>query len=463
MEKKISMGQAVAALVVIITSIVVSIKVGFGTQMSLLVGTMMSVAVAMAFGTKWDEIQKHTMANLASGGLCFFILVLVGILVGVWLIGGTLPSLIYYGLEMISPVAIVPLTFVLCALTSVFTGTSFGSVATMGFAMYGIAVNMGVPGEVIAGAVVSGAYFGDKMSPMSDTTNIAPNNAGTDLYSHIGSMCYTTIPATLVCLVLYVIVGMGYSEGNYDPTNVELIRNTLAANFKISPICMLPLFMVLFLSAIKVPAMLAMGSTAFISVLFAAFTQNVAIAKIMGVALNGFVSHTGVKMVDVILSRGGIRSMTGTIAIILFATVMGGALKSSGIMDMLVKVLLKIVKSSKSLIVATLCYSWGIVLLTGNQMLSIIMPASTMGDLYDELDVDRKVLSRSVEDAGTLGSAIVPWATASAFITGVLGVGIGYIPYAFLCYIVPIFSVACAYTNFGVWDKEGRPLWKKHN
>lgn len=165
MEKKISMGQAVAALVVIIASIVVSIKVGFGTQMSLLVGTMMSVAVAMAFGTKWDEIKKHTMANLASGGLCFFILVLVGILVGVWLIGGTLPSLIYYGLEMISPVAIVPLTFVLCALTSVFTGTSFGSVATMSFAMYGIAVNMGVPGEVIAGAVVSGAYFGDKMSP----------------------------------------------------------------------------------------------------------------------------------------------------------------------------------------------------------------------------------------------------------------------------------------------------------
>ena len=462
MENNISKGQAVAALIIIIASIVVSIKMGFGTQMSLLVGTMMSVVMAMVYGTKWEEIQKYSMQNLANGGICFFILVLVGILVGVWLIGGTLPSLIYYGLEMISPSAIVPLTFVLCALTSVFTGTSFGSVATMGFAMYGIAVNMGIPGEVIAGAIVSGAYFGDKMSPMSDTTNIAPNNAGTDLYSHIGSMCYTTIPATIVCLILYVFIGMGYSGENYDPTNVELIRNTLANNFIISPICMLPLFLVLLLSAMKIPAMLAMGSTAVISVVFATFTQGVPVAKIMGVALNGFVSHTGVKMVDVILSRGGIRSMTGTIAIILFATVMGGALKSSGIMDMFVKVLLKIVKSSRSLIVATLCYSWGIVLLTGNQMLSLIMPASTMGDLYDELNVDRKVLSRSVEDAGTLGSALVPWAVASAFVTGVLGVGIGYIPYAFLCYIVPVFSVICAYTNYGVWDRNGNPLWKKN-
>jgi len=461
MENKISMTQGIGALIVIIASIVVSIKSGFGTQMSLLVGTMVSVIVAMLFGAKWEAIQKQTMVNLTNGGICFFILVLVGILVGVWLIGGTLPSMIYYGLEIVSPSAIVPLTFVLCAMTSVFTGTSFGSVATMGFAMHGIAVNMGVPGEVIAGAVVSGAYFGDKMSPMSDTTNLAPSNAGTDLYSHIASMCYTTIPATLVCLVLYIVVGMGYSSANYDPANVELIRKTLAANFKLSPICLFPLFMVLGLSAMRIPAMLAMGSTAVVSVVFATMTQGVPVAKIMGVALKGFVSHTGVKMVDIILSRGGISSMTGTLAIILFATVMGGALKASGIMDMFVEALLKVVKSSKSLIVATLCYSWGIVLLTGNQMLSLIMPASTMGELYDKLDVDRKVLSRSVEDAGTLSSAICPWAVASAFIQGVLGVGLGYIPYAFLCYIVPVFSIACAYTGYGVWNKNGEPLWKK--
>lgn len=463
MNNKISMGQAVGALAVIIASIVIGIKCGFGTIMALFLGTMMSVVMAMVYGTKWVDIQKATMENLASGGLCLFVLVLIGVLVGVWLIGGTLPSLIYYGLELVSPKALVPLTFVLCAMTSVFTGTSFGSVATMGLAMYGIGINMGIPGEVIAGAVVSGAYFGDKMSPMSDTTNVAPANAGTDLYSHIGSMCYTTVPATIVCLILYVFVGMGYASTSYDPTNVELMRTTLASKFQLSPVCLIPLFMVLILSAMKVPAMLGMGSTAVVSVIFAAMTQHIPVAKIMGAAMVGYTSNTGVKMVDAILTRGGIRSMAGTFAIILFATVMGGALKSSGIMDAFANVLMKVVKSSRSLIIATLCYSWGIILLTGNQMLSLIMPASTMGDLYDKMDVDRKVLSRCVEDAGTLSSAICPWAVASAFVTGVLGVGIGYIPYAFLCYIVPIFSIICAYTNIGVWNSKGEKMWGKKN
>ena len=348
------------------------------------------------------------------------ILTLVGILVGIWLIGGTLPTLIYYGLSFISPRAVVPLTFILCALTSVFTGTSYGSIATMGLAMFGIGVNLGIPGTLMAGAVVSGSYFGDKMSPMSDTTNVAPAMSGTDLYSHIHSMLYTTVPATLVALILYVVLGLRYSGTAFDSSTIELMKTTLSANYNLHIICLVPLVLVLVLAACKVPSVLAMGISAVVSIVIAALTQGVAVKDIMTVAL-----------------------------------------RSAGILTVFEELLLKMVKSVRSLIVTTLVFGWGMVALTGNQMLGIIIPGQTMGEVFDKMNVHRKVLSRSLEDSATIGSAIIPWSAATAYITGVLGVGIGFIPYALLCYIVPIFSIICAFTGIGIWDKEGNAVWKK--
>ncbi len=460
-HKRPSAPVAVLSLAVIIASIVVSLRLNFGTQMAVFTGAAVAVAVALLLRTDWEEIQKQSMENLANCGIPLVILILVGIMIGVWMIGGTLPSLIYYGLRFISPAAIVPLTFLLCAVTSVFTGTSFGSIATMGLAMYGIGINMGIPGVVIAGAVVSGSYFGDKMSPMSDTTNVAPAMAGTDLYSHISSMMFTTVPATLVTLLLYILIGLRYSGGAYDGTNVTLMEETLAANFNIHPACFIPLAMVLLLSALKVPSILAMGSSAIVSVIVAVLTQGCSVSDVMASALSGYTSATGVEMVDTILTRGGITSMAGTVAIIFFSSIMAGALKSSGVLDLFVELLLKIVRGTASLVVTTLIFAWGIVMLTGNQMLGIIIPGKTMGDMYDKLDVDRKVLSRSLEDAATIGSAIIPWSSAAAYITGVLGIGIGYIPFALLCYIVPVFSVLCAMTGFGMWNAKGNAMWKK--
>lgn len=451
---------AILALALIVVAIVLSLRLSFGTQMAVFTGAVVSVAVAMVLGTSWEEIQKKGLENLSNCGIPLMILLLVGIMIGVWMIGGTLPTLIYYGLTFISPAAIVPLTFVLCAITSVFTGTSFGSIATMGLAMYGIGINMGIPGVVIAGAVVSGSYFGDKMSPMSDTTNVAPAMAGTDLYSHISSMLFTTIPATVVTLLVYVLLGLRYSSGTYDSTNIALMKSTLDQSFNLSPVCLLPLVMVLVLSALKVPSILAMGSSAVVSVFVAVLTQGCPVSSVMTAALSGYTSESGVKMVDTILTRGGIVSMAGTVSIIFFSSMMAGALKSSGVLDLFVNMLLKVAHNTLSLVVTTLVFSWGMVMLTGNQMLGIIIPGKTMGDMYDRLNVHRRVLSRSLEDAATIGSSIIPWSSAAAYITSVLGVGLGYIPFALLCYVVPIFSILCAATGFGIWDSQGDAKWK---
>lgn len=452
---------ATVSLLAIVAVIVIGIRLGFGAQMSVFCAAIVSVIAALLMKAKWADIQKAGMENIAHYNMAFVILTMVGILIGTWLIGGTLPSLIYYGLDLISPKAIVPLTFILCSVTSVCTGTSFGCIATMGLALYGIGINLGIPGGVIAGAVVSGAYFGDKMSPMSDTTNLAPAIAETDLYSHIGSMLYTTVPATLMCVVLYYIIGARYAQDAYDAATVQLMQETLSANFNIHLICLLPLIMILVLAILKVPSIMAMGITAVVSAILAILTQGAALGDIMSVALNGYVSNTGVAMVDTILTRGGITSMAGTFALLLFAGFMAGPMSAAGILDAFVAILMRVVKSVRSLVVSTLIFGWGIILLTGNQMMGIVIPGKAMGQMYDQMDVHRKVLSRSLEDSATIFAAVVPWSTAAAYIMGVLGVGTEYIPYALLCYIVPVFSVLCAFTGFGIWDSKGEKKWAK--
>ena len=460
-KKELSVPVALFALLVIIASVVAGIRLSFGSQMSVFAGAVVAILIVMLLGFKWEDIQKKFVENVHGCIGCTMVLILVGLLVGTWIIGGTLPTLIYYGLEIITPSALVPLTFLLCALTSVFTGTSYGSIATMGLAMYGIGVNMGINPALIAGAVVSGSYFGDKMSPMSDTTNLAPAMAGTDLYSHISSMFYSTVPATVITFILYLILGRS-SGMSANVESISLIQDTLKANFNISPICMLPLVMILVLSAIRVPAILAMGSTVVVSVVLAALTQGASFSSIMSAAMSGYVSQTGVSMVDTILTRGGVKSMSGTISIIFFASLMAAALQAAGIVEILMdNVLRKIIKSRVSLIVSTLIYAYAMLLMTGNQVMGIIIPGKTMSELYDKLNVNRKVLSRTLEDSATIGSVLVPWGAGAAYAMGVLGCSLSYIPYAFLCYIVPVFSVLLAVTGIGIWDSKGNPIWKK--
>lgn len=459
-ERTLSLPVALAILGIVIVIIILGIHMNAGTTNAVLLGAIVAIVLVMVTGTKWKEIEGCMVENIKNCATTNMILLFVGILVGIWVVGGAIPSLIYYGLMFIKPVAILPLTFILCSITSLLTGTSFGSIATMGLVLYGIGVNMGVPAGLIAGAVVSGAHFGDKMSPISDTTNLAPAVSGTNLYEHIRSMMYTTVPATIISLALYMIIGLRY-QGNGSSEKATQLMQVLQENYHIGILAFLPLLLVIILSVFHVPSLITLMISIVLSTFVALVTQDISFTAIMDAAVNGFHSNTGYDMIDVMLSRGGLISMIETIAITWFACMMGGAFQASGLLEVVTeKFLLKFVKTTKSLVITTLMYVYAIMAATGSQTIALILPGKTMTTSYDKMNVNRKVLSRSLEDAGTMGAALIPWTSVAAYIMGVLGCGTAYIPYSFLNYLVPVFSIVCACTKIGIWNSNGEAKWR---
>ena len=447
--------EALLALICVIAVVVAAIRTKVGIQMGLAMGGCTAIVFALLMGNKWSDIQNTVKRVVGDSATTLLILLSVGMMVGIWIIGGTVPTLLYYGLKISSPNIIVPLTFVLCAITSLFTGTSFGSIATMGLALFGVGTSMGISAPLMAGAVCSGAFFGDKMSPLSDTTNVAADMSGTPLYDHIGSMMYTTVPATVICLVLYTVLGIRNASANADLSNIELILDTLGANFNISVIALVPAVLVLLTSALKAPAVPAMLGCTAVSGVFACLLQKISLSAMLGAAMNGFSSDTGVAMVDKILSRGGMTSMYSTVAIIILSATMGAVLEKSGVIDSLVNnVLLKAVHKPCGLILSTMVYCYSLLLISGHQVMPIILGGRTFRPAYDRMGIQSKVLSRTLEDTCTIGAPMVPWGTSCAYMFSVLGIGIAYIPYAFLCYIVPLFAILYACTGWFVWHKE---------
>lgn len=447
--------EALLALIVVIAVVVAAIRTKVGIQMGLAMGGCTAIVFALLMGNKWSDIQDTVKRVVGDSATTLLILLSVGMMVGIWIIGGTVPTLLYYGLKICSPNIIVPLAFVLCAITSLFTGTSFGSIATMGLALFGVGTSMGISAPLMAGAVCSGAFFGDKMSPLSDTTNVAADMSGTPLYDHIGSMMYTTVPATVICLVLYTVLGIRNASANADLSNIELILDTLGANFNISVVALVPAVLVLLTSALKVPAVPAMLGCTAVSGVFACLLQKISLSAMLGAAMNGFSSDTGVAMVDKILSRGGMTSMYSTVAIFILSATMGAVLEKSGVIDSLVNnVLLKAVHKPCGLILSTMVYCYSLLLISGHQVMPIILGGRTFRPAYDRMGIQSKVLSRTLEDTCTIGAPMVPWGTSCAYMFSVLGIGIAYIPYAFLCYIVPLFAILYACTGWFVWHKE---------
>lgn len=457
-----SLTVSLIILLLVIAVVIVGSWLGIGMEMALFLGALVAIISCLCLKMPWADVEASLFKSLSDMLVPILILIDVGIMVGAWIIGGTVPSLMYYGLKLVSPAAVLPLAFVLCALMSIFTGTSFGSIATMGLALTGVAAGAGVPIPMVVGAVVAGAHVGDKMSPMSDSTNLASAVTGAKLYDHIGSMMYTTIPAALISLAIYIILGMRYASGGASMDDIELMLQTLDGNFHISLIALIPAILMLVVSVLKIPAILGLSCCAVFSLVFASVLQGVSLVDVMSAGLNGYVSDTGVAMVDTILSRGGLLSMMGTVALVLLAGLMGGALQASGVLTVIVqKGLMRMVRSARSLVISTMLYCYTILFVSGNQMLGAIITGPTFEEAYDEMDVDRKVLSRAIGDTTIVGSGLVPWGVTAVYTMGVLGCDASFIPYEFFCYIVPIFTVICALTGFATWHKDGTPYWKK--
>lgn len=404
-------------------------------------------------GRPWAELEEGLVESIKSALPAVLILMAVGLLIGVWIASGVVPLLIYYGLQILAPSYFLAACCLACGFVSLATGSSWSTAATLGLALIGVGRALGVEAGMTAGAVVSGAYFGDKLSPLSDTTNLAAGAAGADLFEHIRHMLWTTVPALAVALSLYLWIGFsGDASGRISGGGYQQMLTTLEASFDLSPWLLLAPVTVLGLIARRtrpLPALLA--GTAVGAVLLLIFQPQHApegAGSVIGVLYAGFSSSTGAGAVDELLSRGGLTSMMDTIALILCAFSFGGVMEASGMLGALTRAALQAARSTGALVASTLASGIGLNVLVADQYLAVVLPGRMFKDAYAERGLAAKNLSRAVEDSATLTSPLVPWNTCGAYMAGVLGVATtAYAPFAFLNLVSPLISLAYGLTG----------------
>lgn len=449
---------------------------GLSAEVLMLVSAAIAAFVAVGLGYTWDDIMNSIVSKLSKTMPAIFILIIVGFLIGSWMIGGTIPMMVYYGLKIISPQYIIVTSFIVTAFVSVCTGTSWGSAGTIGVALMGVAAGMGAPLPMVAGAVVSGAYFGDKMSPLSDTTNLAPIAAGAKLYDHIGHMFYTTIPGFIICTIVYTAAGLSLGGGAdvATPEKVGVILGTMEQIFRFNPLILLPPVIVLYGSIRKkptIPVMLLSSAVAiFNAVIFQGFTlQQCFTAAISGfdlgmVQIAGFDAATLIPDIPRLLNRGGMMSMLSTVLIAFCAYGFAGTLAVTGSLDIVLNKLMKSVKSVGGLVVSTIVACITAVFVTSNGQLSILVPGEMFSKTYIKKGLQPKNLSRTLEDSATVVEPIVPWTAAGVYMATTLGVPtLSYLPWAIICYTGVIFATIWGFTGFGIAKiKEGDEYYEEY-
>lgn len=451
MEKRATLKESISLMFIIIGFIALCVRL----KLSLVIPLFLSWLVMFFFGiykkNSWKDVESWGLDSVRSGFQSIMIVMAVGALIGTWILSGTVPTLIYYGLKIISPQWFLPATLLLCSILSVATGTSYGSAGSAGLAMMGIGISMGFPPGMIAGAVICGALFGDKMSPFSDTTNLAPAMAGGDLFKHIKSMTYTTVPIWLLSLVLFWILGAKYSAGNYDPALVIEYMASLNSTFNISVFALIPIILVIAILLYKSPALPTILIGSVVGGITAVLLQGATFVEVLTVMHKGFKIDTGVLLVDKLLNRGGVNSMTDITMIMIFAMGLGGMLEKSGVLNNFLDLFVKKITSTGKLIVTTMGVSYVTGAIGCTQSMSHVITGKLMAPIYREKGIAPEILSRTMEDAGTLGGALIPWHTNAIFFAGVLGVTyIEYLPYLFLCYLTPFLSMFYGYTGITI-------------
>jgi Na+:H+ antiporter, NhaC family len=418
-------------------------------QIPLVAATAVAALMAWRVGLRWDEIHDSFLNGIRLSLGAVLILLIVGVLIGTWIASGIVPMLIVLGLKLLSPGAFLVATCVICAIVSLVTGSSWTTAGTVGVALIGVGTGLNVPLPIVAGAIVSGAYFGDKMSPLSDTTNLAPAIAGSELFEHVRHMMLTSGPSLVVALVLYWLIGLRYGEGTVDAAAVNAIVGGLSTHFHSSGWLMIAPLLVVGLVVMRVPALPALLVGAILGGVSAGVFQGTSFAKILTIAYDGYVAETGVVAVDELLTRGGLASMYGTVGIILCAMCFGGVMERAGMLGRIAQAILGVAKSRGGLVTATIGTCVGMNVVASDQYLSIVVPGRMYRAAFARARLHPKNLSRCLEDGGTLSSALVPWNTCGAFMFATLGVfPLLYLPYAFLNLVNPLVSIIYGYTGW---------------
>ena len=420
-------------------------------QVPILLGVLIAAIIGMRAGYSWKEIETGMLNGITNSLQAIVILLIIGILIGVWILSGVVPTMLYYGLKILHPKIFLPAALLICSISSLATGSSWGTSGTIGIALIGIGGGLGFPLPLVAGAVLSGAYFGDKMSPLSDTTNMAPAMVGTDLYTHIKHMSYTTSVSYGITLVIEFVLVFFYGGGE---TNLESVNQILAgidAQFSINPILLLPPVIIMVLAFRKIPAVpgIVIGILA-AGVLGVIFQKNT-FGSLLSAAYGGYTSSSGVEAVDNLLTKGGFESMMYTISLVICAMMFGGIMEKTNQLRVVVSVILKKAQSTGSLITATILTAIGSNLILCDQYMSIVMTGKMYAQSYIDQGLHPKNLSRAIEDSATVTANLVPWNSGGAYQAATLGVPtIAYLPFNFFCWITPIVSMLYGWFNITI-------------
>ena len=463
--KKINIFWALAPIALLISLLSINVIVfsdeatGGANQMALIFSAMFAALIALNFGFNWKSLQEGIVKSISSAMGAIIILLIIGSLTGTWLIAGIVPAMIYYGVQIMDPSIFLFASCIVCAIVASAIGSSWTTVATIGVALITIGQAIGIPIEMTAGAIISGSYFGDKISPLSDTTNLASAMANVDLIKHIKYMLYTTVPSIIISLILFLILGFNFS-GNIDSNEINKIISTIEKNFHIGPeLFITPLIMGILIFK-KVPAF----PTLFIGTILGAITallfQEKAISNISETSiLSGIIYYKVILQAmfgeitigSDLLSSKGMFGMLNTVWLIICAMIFGGVMEKAGFLKRIANTIMKKAKSDGSLVTSTAGSCMFFNLTASDQYLAIVVPGRMYKDMYKNRKLSPENLSRTLEDTGTVTSVLIPWNTCGAYQASVLGVAtIAYVPFCFFNIISPFMTLLYAYAKIRI-------------
>ncbi|MDO4711131.1 MAG: Na+/H+ antiporter NhaC [Peptostreptococcaceae bacterium] len=486
-KKEPTLGIALIPIVALMVFLYVGLVVfEQDPHIPLVAGSCVAVAVAIfMLGNTWADLEDGILKTINMGMQACLILMIIGMLIGSWIMGGIVPSMIYYGLQIISPSIFLVAAVILCSIVSIASGSSWTTAGTVGVALIGVGQGIGIPAPVAAGAIISGAYFGDKMSPLSDTTNLAPAMAGATLFDHIRHMIYTTGPSYIITLIIFGVMSVKYAGQQLDAASIDSMLSVLDSNFTINLLMIVPPILVIAMVIFKVPAIPGLLGGVTLGAIFAVVFQGVGLGSLIDILQNGYsfeMSEAAAELADALkaaidsgvtgadtailasapmeliaevnsaklLSNGGMQSMMWTVSLIICALSFGGILEATGMLEVLAGSLLKLAKGTGSLVFVTIFSSIFINVIASDQYLSIVIPGRMYKDAYADRGLSPRNLSRTLEDGGTITSPLIPWNTCGAAMTRSLKVSTQeYLPYCFFNILNPVISILMAFLGFG--------------
>lgn len=458
------------SIVLFLSIILVAQLIVYGSpdvHMTMVFAIVFAVVLLMATGTKWETIEEGIIHGSSIAIIPMLILMFIGMLISTLIACGTIPTLIYYGLKIIDPKFFLVTAALVCSVCSIVTGSSWTTGGTFGVAFMAIGEGLGIPAPITAGAVISGSVIGDKMSPCSDSTNLAPAVAECNIFDHIKAMMVTTVPAYILCIIIYFFIGMKYSADSINEEAFDAILLGVSQNWDVSIghvlLALLPLAVVLYMAVRKKSALATMVLASLVAMVIAMFVKGYTFGEMMATMNYGFSIDTGNEFLNTLLNRGGIQNMLWTCSLGYIALPFGGILEKTGVMESLLDKLQRFTNTVKGTIISHNIFGILVNILSGSQMVAILLPGRLMLPAYKKLHVKNQICSRTCEDGATCTSPLVPWGLCGVTFTSCLGVAtVDYMPYAFLCYLVPVVSCLWGFLGIGTVYEEGYDPRKKN-